>query len=146
MNEDVLKLENQICFPLYAASRLIIKRYQPLLEELDITYPQYLVLLLLWEKDGQKVTELGDCLLLETSTLTPLLKRLEQKGFIRRDRSKKDEREVIISLTDSGRLAKQTALPIPEKLFSSVQQGPLDQEDLHKLKSILDTFIRVNRA
>ncbi|MCC5936770.1 MAG: MarR family transcriptional regulator [Lunatimonas sp.] len=146
MNDDVLKLENQICFPLYAASRLITKHYQPLLEELEVTYPQYLVLLLLWEKDRQKVTELGECLLLESSTLTPLLKRLEQKGFIHRARSQKDERQVIISLTDSGKLAKQAALPIPEKLLQSVQQGHMKPEDLTMLKSILDTFIRLNRG
>ncbi|WP_209331572.1 MarR family winged helix-turn-helix transcriptional regulator [Lunatimonas salinarum] len=146
MNEDVLKLENQICFPLYAASRLIIKRYQPLLQELEVTYPQYLVLLLLWEKDGQKVTDLGECLLLETSTLTPLLKRLEQKGYIKRERSEQDERQVIISLTDTGKSAKQKALPIPHKLFQSIQQGQLDQEDLHNLKTILQAFIHFNRA
>ena len=96
-NNHQLKLENQICFPLYSVSRLLIQQYKPLLDELDITYPQYLVLLVLWEKNEIPVKDISEKLLLETNTLTPLLKRMETKGFIKRNRSTTDERMVIIS-------------------------------------------------
>jgi len=121
-NEEILKLDNQLCFPLYASSRLVTRMYQPLLEKLDITYPQYLILLVLWEKDEVTIKEIGRKLLLETNTLTPLLKRMESKGFLQRVRSKEDERKVFIKLTDFGRSRKKEALCIPEQLLKGISE------------------------
>ncbi|WP_431198814.1 MarR family winged helix-turn-helix transcriptional regulator [Mucilaginibacter sp. P19] len=114
--EDLLKLENQICFPAYAFSRNLTNLYRPLLAQLDITYPQYLVLMVLWEHQTQTVNQLGEKLYLDTGTLTPLLKRLEQKGLINRIRGKQDERVVMISLTTSGTQLKGKAIHIPIEL------------------------------
>jgi MarR family transcriptional regulator, organic hydroperoxide resistance regulator len=113
---DQLKLDNQLCFPLYAVSRLVTKMYQPLLKELDLTYPQYLIMLVLWEEDNLLVTNIGKKLILETNTLTPLLKRLEVKGLISRNRSNTDERKVIITLSDTGKIMKENACQIPIEL------------------------------
>jgi DNA-binding MarR family transcriptional regulator len=106
MNENMLALENQLCFAVYAASHAFTKAYKPLLAELGLTYPQYLVMLVLWQKRVATVTELGAALGLDTGTLSPLLKRLEKTGFIRRERSRDDERQVAIHLTSAG-LAKR---------------------------------------
>ncbi|GAA4834513.1 MarR family transcriptional regulator [Algivirga pacifica] len=129
---DDLKLENQLCFPFYAVSRLIIKQYQPFLEELDITYPQYLVLMLLWEKDGIPVTYITEKLVLNTNTVTPLLQRLEKKGIIDRVRSKQDERKVEVFLTEKGRSLKQQACKIPAALAQKVQGSAEEIETLRK--------------
>ncbi len=102
MNDNMLALENQLCFAVYAASHAFTKAYKPLLAELGVTYPQYLVLLFLWEKRVATVTEIGSALGLDTGTLSPLLKRLEKTGLIRRERSKEDERQVAIHLTPTG--------------------------------------------
>jgi DNA-binding MarR family transcriptional regulator len=102
MNDNMLALENQLCFAVYAASHAFTKAYKPLLAELGITYPQYLVMLVLWEKRVATVTEIGTALGLDTGTLSPLLKRLEKTGFIRRQRSTEDERQVTIHLTPAG--------------------------------------------
>lgn len=126
---SVLHLENQFCFPLYAASRLTTKLYTPLLKELDLTYPQYLVLLVLWENDLQTVNEIGNCLLLESNTLTPLLKRLEQKKLIKRTRKKEDERIVTIALTEQGKSLKERAVLIPKKIASLFKDSGLTEED-----------------
>ena len=99
---DCLKLENQLCFPLYVCSKEIVRRYKPFLDELDITYTQYITLMALWDKGSLSVKELGKILFLDSGTLTPLLKTLESKGFVVRSRDKEDERNVIISLTDEG--------------------------------------------
>lgn len=117
--DELLKLDNQLCFQLYSASRLMTKLYQPLLKPLDLTYPQYLVMLVLWEQPmGHKftVTELGERLYLDSGTLTPLLKRLEAKRLIQRQRSSEDERQVWVKLTTSGEGLKQQAKRVPEKL------------------------------
>ena len=105
MAYDQLKLENQLCFPVYAASRLITQEYQPYLNELGITYPQYLVLMLLWEKGEMHVNDIAKKLILNTNTITPLLKRMEQQGIIQRQRSTTDERKVAVSLTEEGELS-----------------------------------------
>lgn len=121
--DQLLKLENQLCFQLYSASRMMTKLYQPLLKPLGITYPQYLVMLVMWEKPiGSKftVSEIGDLLLLDSGTLTPLLKRLELKRVIQRQRDSEDERQVIVRLTPSGEALKQQARKIPEKLLCQV--------------------------
>jgi len=139
-----LYLENQLCFPLYAASRLTTKLYAPFLKELDITYPQYLVLLVLWQYEEQTVKEIGEKLLLESNTLTPLLKRLEKKEIIKRKRSKKDERTVIIELTVRGEELKMEASTIPERILSSFTDDTITssevivfQKTLFKLMGIL---------
>jgi MarR family transcriptional regulator, organic hydroperoxide resistance regulator len=111
-----LLLDEQLCFALYAASRRMTAAYRPLLEALDLTYPQYLVMLVLWERDGVAVRELGARLQLDSGTLTPLLKRLEQAGLVARRRRQSDEREVEISLTDAGRKLHERAADIPRCL------------------------------
>lgn len=114
MNNDLLKLENQICFKIYTAEREITKLYRDLLQEMNVTYPQYLVLLLLWEKHSLLVKELGKRLFLDSGTLTPMLKRMEKNGLVERKRSAEDERSVVISLTEKGDALKEKAECIPE--------------------------------
>ncbi|GAB2620985.1 MarR family winged helix-turn-helix transcriptional regulator [Belliella aquatica] len=125
-----LLLENQICFPLYAASRLIIQAYREPLEELGITYPQYLVMLVLWEKDGQAVNEIGKKLLLDSGTLTPLLKRLETNNLIKRVRSDQDERKVEIELTFQGKSMKSKAEKVPEKIMERLNSWEPKELDI----------------
>jgi DNA-binding MarR family transcriptional regulator len=138
--DELLSLDNQLCFQLYSASRLMTKLYQPLLKPLDLTYPQYLVMLVLWEYQiGHKftVTELGDRLKLDSGTLTPLLKRLESKHLIQRQRSSEDERQVWIRLAPLGESLKQQAKRIPEKL---VCDSGIDQDELVKVRELLKTL------
>jgi DNA-binding MarR family transcriptional regulator len=113
MADETLLLDNQLCFALYRASRALTRAYAPLLEPLGITYPQYVVFLSLWEKDGRPLNELGTCLALDSGTLTPLVKRLEQAGFVNRARDRADERVVRIFLTPAGKALKQKAKRIP---------------------------------
>lgn len=134
MNYDQLKLSNQLCFPLYACSRQIIKLYTPVLEPLGLTYTQYITLLALWETDNETVKSLGEKLLLDSGTLTPLLKKLEEQGLVERKRSESDERSVIISLTEKGILLKEVAAEIPDKIASCVN---LEQKDAAELYRIL---------
>jgi DNA-binding MarR family transcriptional regulator len=137
-----LYLENQLCFPLYAASRLTTKLYAPHLEKLDITYPQYLVLLVLWENNEQTVNKIGQRLMLESNTLTPLLKRLENKDFITRKRAKTDERTVVISLTHKGESLKEKASCIPEKVLSSFQDDAVSVEQITIFKDTLEKLVK----
>jgi len=120
----MLKLDNQLCFSVYALSRLITKAYQPLLDALGVTYPQYLVLLLLWEHQALTVKELGEKLLLDSGTLTPLLKRMEQRGWLGRSRAIHDERSVIATLLPAGRALEQQAQEIPTKLGMCFDMTP----------------------
>ncbi|MCX8554394.1 MULTISPECIES: MarR family winged helix-turn-helix transcriptional regulator [Mycolicibacterium] len=113
---DALTLDRQLCFALYSASRAMTAAYRPILSELNLTYPQYLVLLVLWEEDRVTVGRLGERLQLDSGTLSPLLKRLEANGFIRRERSQQDERQVEVSLTPAGRKLEAKAQCIPERL------------------------------
>ena len=115
-NYDVLKIENQMCFPLYACSREVIKQYKPFLDEMDLTYTQYITMLALWENKEMTVKELGDILYLDSGTLTPLLKKLEHKGYVTRTRSRKDERNLIISVTEQGESIKDKAVEITEEI------------------------------
>ncbi len=139
-----LYLENQLCFPLYATSRLITKKYTPFLKELDITYPQYLVLLALWQYDRQSVNALGEHLYLESNTLTPLLKRLENKKLIERNRSQQDERTVLISLTAQGKQLKERARNIPGRIVDSFQDPTITEKEIidfqKTLFKLLDIF------
>ncbi|MDT3405295.1 MarR family winged helix-turn-helix transcriptional regulator [Mucilaginibacter terrae] len=136
--EDLLKLENQICFPAYAFSRNLTNLYRPLLAQLNITYPQYLVLMVLWEHKEQTVNQLGEKLHLDTGTLTPLLKRLEQKGLVNRTRGKQDERIVIITLTTSGAQLKEQAKHIPLELVKCTN---MSIDELLQLKSLLNKVL-----
>ncbi len=125
MNTDeLLKLDNQLCFAVYACSREIIKLYRPHLEKLGLTYTQYITLLVLWEKQSLSAKELGDALYLDSGTLTPLLKKLEAMGLIERRRGTEDERNLIVSLTEKGRDLKEAAREVPVKVACSVELSP----------------------
>ena len=127
MVSDVsLRLEEQICFPLYAATRAMMLMYQPILAELGLTYPQYLVMLVLWESDGLSVKQIGERLYLDSGTLTPLLKRLESAGVVQRERSTEDERVVHIRLTSDGKRLKRRASDIPRTLACKLDKKPAE--------------------
>lgn len=139
MNADeMLKLENQLCFPLYAASRLVTQCYQPALDELGLTYPQYLVLLVLWETDRVPVKLLSEKLLLQSNTLTPLLKRMQEAGLLDRARSQEDERSVVISLTEKGRELKAKAPAVAQQLAGNMG---ISQEEARQLYVLLHKLI-----
>jgi len=141
MAYEQLKLENQLCFPVYAASRLITREYQPYLDKLEITYPQYLVLMVLWEKDSISVNEITEKLILNTNTITPILKRMEALGIITRKRSEEDERRVIITLTPKGKQLQIEASAIPEKLVARLVSEKVSLEELKILKDQLYKII-----
>lgn len=132
-NYDCLKLENQVCFPLYACSKEIVRRYRPLLDELDLTYTQYITMMVLWEQGDSTVNDLGERLFLDSGTLTPLLKNLESKGYVRKERSKEDERSVIISLTEEGRNLRNRAVKVPGAMSSCIQLSPEKGKQLYDL-------------
>lgn len=134
----LLKLSNQLCFPIYSLSKEITNAYRPLLEELDITYPQYLVLMVLWEHKNLSVKKIGELLHLDSGTLTPLLKRLEAKEMVHRKRSSADERIVEISLTEKGNTLEEKASCIPLQLMEQVQ---LSTEEQEQLKSIINKIL-----
>ena len=141
MSYEQLRLGNQICFPLYIASRLFVREYQPYLEALELTYPQYLVLLVLWETDALTVGEIAEKLLLNTNTITPLLKRMEAQGLINRQRSGQDERKVIVHLSDKGKSLQSAAANIPEQFVSGLLSESMGIEDLKRLKDTLTILI-----
>lgn len=141
MKYNQLKLENQLCFPVYAASRLIIREYQPYLDQLKITYPQYLVLMILWEEDGKAVNDIAKKLILNTNTITPLLKRMEKQGLVERERSKQDERKVIIKLSKQGFELQEKAKTIPEDLSKKLLNSSFEIKDLIHLKENLEDII-----
>lgn len=134
---SALFLQNQICFPFYAISRLTIKLYEQFLNELGITYTQYLVLLVLWQEDQLTVNEIGSRLFLESNTLTPLLKRLEQKALLSRVRSQEDERKVVISLTEKGQALKLEAVKIPGKILENFSGEAFSMEEAVQLQQHL---------
>ncbi len=141
MAYEQLRLENQFCFPVYAASRLITRAYQPHLDALGLTYPQYLVLMVLWESDAQTVNRIAEKLILQTNTLTPLLKRMEQNGLVRRERSSRDEREVIVSLDTRGRELEAEASKIPARLVETLGSSRISSKELISMKKTLMTLI-----
>ena len=143
MDDKQLLLSSQICYPLYSASRLITKAYKPYLDKMGLTYPQYLVLMVLWENDGLSVNQISKRLLLNTNTLSPLLKRMEKMEILQRNRSSEDERSVIVQLTESGKKLKAKALPIPEKLFVEVISDKINIDDILKLKDTLSELVEV---
>ncbi len=140
-NYDALKLENQLCFPLYAASREVIKRYHPYLTDLDLTYTQYIAMMVFWEEKKLSVKELGKKLFLDSGTLTPVLKSLESKGYVVRSRSKADERIVQVEITDKGEQLKEQAVSIPKTVAGCVKLDTNDAIHLYRLLyKVLEAF------
>lgn len=136
-NYDCLKLENQLCFPLYVCSKEIVRRYKPFLDELDLTYTQYITMMVMWDKKQLNVKELGKKLYLDSGTLTPLLKKLEAKGYVTRERSAEDERNLIVQITPEGEKLKEKAADIPEKIGGCVC---IDKE---KAQALYDTLYEI---
>ena len=134
---DVLKLENQLCFPLYVCAKEVVRAYKPYLDELDITYTQYITMMVMWEHEELRVKEIGEHLFLDSGTLTSVLKKLEEKGFVTRKRSEKDERDLIVTITDKGTALKEKAVHVPEKLGACVELDP------QKAKALYDTLYEV---
>jgi len=141
-NFEALKIENQLCFPLYACSREVIKQYKPFLDELDLTYTQYIAMMALWENHEMTVKELGDVLYLDSGTLTPLLKKLEAKNYVTRTRSRKDERNLIVTVTEQGEQLKEKAMNMPRAIVEhtelSKQEAELLYRTLYKILARLD--------
>ena len=130
---DCLKLKSQLCFPLYACSKEIIRKYKPFLDKFDLTYTQYITMMALWENESMNVRELGLVLFLDSGTLTPVLKKLESKGYLERKRSKEDERNLIVTVTEKGWKLREEALSIPESMSSCVNLEPEEASELYRL-------------
>jgi MarR family transcriptional regulator, organic hydroperoxide resistance regulator len=134
MNYDALKLKNQLCFPLYACSKEVVRMYKPFLDEIDLTYTQYIAMMVLWERDELSVKELGEYLYLDSGTLTPLLKKMETQGLVVRKRSSSDERSVLVSLTEQGERLRDRAVEIPAKIGGCL---PISRDEAQTLYSLL---------
>lgn len=130
---EILKLGNQLCFPLYACSKEIIRKYKPYLDEIDLTYTQYITMMVLWEKKTVNVKTLGECLYLDSGTLTPVLKKLESKGYITRNRSSEDERNLVVTITDEGEALRDKALKVPAAIGACVKLSKEEAEILYKI-------------
>ena len=130
---DVLKLENQLCFPLYAAAKETVKLYRPFLEKMNLTYTQYIAMLVFWEHKRMNVKELGEKLYLDSGTLTPVLKSLEAKGYVRRYRSTEDERVLLVEVTEAGKALREEALSVPAQMACHVVLSPEESLTLYKL-------------
>lgn len=137
--EDLLKLDKQLCFSVYVLHREIMQCYRPILKNIGLTYPQYIAMMALWEKDDLTVNQVGELLQLDNGTLTPLLKRLESKGYLERKRSKEDERVVKIYLTEKGRKLKEKATCIPIELAKAMN---LNLDEMEQLKSLSDKVVQ----
>ncbi len=136
--EEKLRLDNQVCFPLYSAANAVIRAYRPLLDELDLTYSQYLVMMVLWEQNGVSVKDVGHRLHLDSGTLTPLLKRLEVKGYVERARSTQDERVRVLNLTEQGRELKLRAQQVPNAIKCKVD---IELEEMLELKRLCEKIL-----
>ncbi len=130
---DVLKLNNQLCFPLYACSKEVVRRYKPYLDDIDLTYTQYIAMLVLWEREQVTVKELGELLFLDSGTLTPVLKKLEKKGYLTRERSKEDERILMVTVSDQGMKLREQAVEIPQKMGCCLDLSREEVEQLYQL-------------
>ena len=130
---DALKLENQLCFPLYVCSKEIVRRYKPFLDALDLTYTQYITMMVLWEHKSITVKDLGGKLFLDSGTLTPVLKKLESKGWITRQRLERDERSLLVTVTEAGEALKERAADVPRQLMSCISMDPEDAMQLYEL-------------
>jgi len=128
-----LKIENQICFPLYACSREIIKSYKPFLDEIDLTYTQYITMMVLWEHKTMNVKAMGEQLYLDSGTLTPVLKKLEGKGYITRQRSTADERNLVVTITDAGEALKEKAVTVPAEIAKCSNLEPTEAAELYRI-------------
>lgn len=138
---DSLKLENQLCFPLYACAKEVVKRYKPFLDKIDLTYTQYIAMMVMWEHKSLNVKELGEYLFLDSGTLTPLLKTLEKKGFVTRERSKEDERNLIVKVTDKGLKLRDEAVKVPMEMSGCIKFEKEDAAQLYRLlHKMLDNF------
>ncbi len=136
-----LSLDNQLCFRLYAASRLITKAYHPFLSKIGLTYPQYLVMMVLWEKDCQRVNDIAKRLYLETNTATPLLKRMEADGLVKRDKGKGDGRQIIVSLTEKGKELEKKAAAVPECVSAVAACPSVSPATIPSIFSTLDDLV-----
>ena len=143
MDDSNLKLENQICFPIYSTSRLITKAYKPFLDEIGLTYTQYLVLMVLWETDEISVNKISEKLMLNSNTLSPLLKRMEKMELLKRNRSSQDERSVIVQLTEKGKQLKTGARSIPEKLLKTLLNENIKLSDVLQIKEMINEWIKI---
>lgn len=130
---EALRLENQLCFPLYAASREVVKRYRPYLEPLGLTYTQYIAMMVFWVRKKCSVKELGEKLYLDSGTLTPVLKSLEAKGFVRRYRSTEDERVLLVEVTEEGMRLRDRAVEVPRQVGACVRLSPEEADQLYEL-------------
>ena len=140
---DILKLENQLCFPLYACAKEVVKMYKPFLDNIDLTYTQYITMMVMWEREKLNVKELGRYLYLDSGTLTPVLKKLESKGYITRARSKDDERNLMVTLTDKGHRLKEQAVEIPMQLGKCVELKLDESQQLYNLLyKMLDSMVK----
>lgn len=128
-----LKIENQLCFPLYACSREIIKKYKPFLDEIGLTYTQYIAMMVLWEQKSLNVKSLGKCLYLDSGTLTPLLKKMEADGLVTRNRSGKDERNLFVTVTEKGEKLREAALEVPAKIGACIKISGGDAAELYRI-------------
>lgn len=142
MTYEQLKLERQLCFRLYTASRLTTQTYEPFLKQLGITYTQYLVLLVLWEKDDQPINDIGKTLLLGINTISPLIKRMESQGLVARHNSDTDKRQQLVYLTQKGKEMKEKAAKIPGYMLDAMNENNVDAEALSKLIPVLDDYIQ----
>ena len=145
MATDALKLDNQLCFRFYTVSRLITQAYREHLEPLGLTYPQYLVMMVLWEQDGQPVNDIAKRLVLNTNTVTPLLKRMEEEGLVTRKRAADDERKVIVSLTEKGMALEAQAARIPERMARAYAGSEMSEQQAQSLYCTLDRLIGAMR-
>lgn len=140
--EDMLLLDNQLCFPLYAAAKEVVRRYTPFLAPFDLTYTQYIAMMVLWEKKTVSVNELGKQLMLDSGTLTPLLRKLEDKKYLLREKSAKDGRRLIVSLTSEGASLKDKMVVVPQKMGTCVHLSPEETIELKRLlKKVTDNIL-----
>jgi len=138
---DILKLENQLCFPLYACAKEIVRQYKPILDEFDLTYTQYITMMVMWERKELNVKELGEHIYLDSGTLTPVLKKLEAKGYIKRNRSRNDERNLLVVLTEKGEKLREQALKIPAQVGQCIN---LEIEEIDLLRKLLNKMLNKN--
>lgn len=143
MVHDALKLSNQLCFPLYASAREVVKKYKPYLDEIGLTYTQYIAMMVMWERKTVNVKTLGECLYLDSGTLTPLLKKLEAAGLVTRARSGEDERQLIVTITPKGEALQEQAITIPKRMASCIN---LSMEEVSTLYTLLYKILDTNEV
>lgn len=143
--KEQLKLSNQLCFPLYACAKEVVRSYTPFLEPLGLTYTQYVAMMVLWEHHSIGVKEMGELLFLDSGTLTPMLKKMEQRGWLTRERSKSDERRVVVTITPEGEQLQERAQDVPERVAQCVSLGSEDMIELHGLLGKLLNSLKADK-